>query len=598
MSRTSTSFTRKKGLVSRFSVSLTAQNRRLFVFTVSVSITIMLTIASVVASIYYLDYIDSGSRRVLVEVNNLAVAIQASRGAVSDAVLFAYSEVRQVERSLSPFLRYKLDLSVPVFSTPSEMDDYRVLVREYAARIKFNESQIYRWNQGINLGLLILSFFGVLLNLYFTVAVRRSSDKLLSEIGNGLDSVKALMHNRSIRVSVPETHEITELDRFFADISRISRMIAFDQSLQNIDVYGNLNLVLEELYSSITPFVSCDRIALAFLTSNGMVTAETAYTTYDTVSLYPGFSEKLEATTLGLTLTSRSPRIINDLSSYAAGKTVSSATTLLLREGVYSSIAIPLVFKDKSVGFVFFSTRERIMYSEKNAAELNRIMNVFKQKLFIEFLLQETISETARAFVTLMSEKDNETSNHIIRMSQYSYLIAREYTKSVESRHPRFLREILWFAPLHDIGKIGTPDAILRKPGPLDAVETRKMREHVEVGERVIGVMNAKLEDILAQSLMKTALEIISSHHEKFNGTGYPRGLSGKSIPLAGRIVAVADVFDALTSKRSYKPAYSIEESLDIMENKMAGHFDPAILDCLKRSMGDILPVYEQYREV
>jgi response regulator RpfG family c-di-GMP phosphodiesterase len=227
-----------------------------------------------------------------------------------------------------------------------------------------------------------------------------------------------------------------------------------------------------------------------------------------------------------------------------------------------------------------------------------RELNFLKQKIYIEFLIQEVISETSNAFAGLMEEKDNETSTHILRMSRYSYIIARAYHENIETLSPRFMREILWYAPLHDIGKIGTPDSILLKEGPLTEDEMSIMKEHVNIGKRVIKKMNKRLFEIISAPVMKTAVEIIAGHHEKYNGRGYPLGLSGNNIPLAGRIVSFADVFDALTSKRPYKPAYSIEEAIKIIEGPMRDSFDPLVLKSFKLCLPEITEIYNKYKEV
>ncbi|HPO02680.1 MAG TPA: HD domain-containing phosphohydrolase [Treponemataceae bacterium] len=227
-----------------------------------------------------------------------------------------------------------------------------------------------------------------------------------------------------------------------------------------------------------------------------------------------------------------------------------------------------------------------------------RIASAVSHTLYTEFLFQETVAETTRAFVSLMSEKDNETSQHLVRMARYSFIVARKYNQTVRRLEPALLREILWFAPLHDIGKIGITDLILHKTGPLTDDERKTMQTHVFIGERVLREMDASLKQVLSESLLKTAIEIIGGHHEKFDGSGYPRGLAGETIPLAGRIVAAADVFDALTSKRPYKDAWPVEKAVSWMKNSMPGHFDPEVFGCLESSIEDIMMVYEELKEV
>ena len=134
------------------------------------------------------------------------------------------------------------------------------------------------------------------------------------------------------------------------------------------------------------------------------------------------------------------------------------------------------------------------------------------------------MAETTRAFVSLMERKDNETSLHIIRMSRYSYILARELAKSDSSITPMMLREILWFAPLHDIGKIGIPDRVLQKNGPLDGRERSLIEDHVNIGLSVIHSMNSGVNRIIDLELLNTAVNIIASHHERFDGNRVSQG--------------------------------------------------------------------------
>jgi len=162
--------------------------------------------------------------------------------------------------------------------------------------------------------------------------------------------------------------------------------------------------------------------------------------------------------------------------------------------------------------------------------------------------------------------KDEDTGAHVERMSHYSSAIARGMGLDEE-----FIEKILWAAPMHDIGKIGIPDRVLQKPGKLDADEWTIMKTHTEIGGEI-------LKDASADFIILAA-DIAISHHEKWDGSGYPGGLKGGDIPLAGRIVALADVFDALTSERPYKTAFPLEKAMGIIKEGQGSHFDSDVVD-------------------
>ncbi len=180
--------------------------------------------------------------------------------------------------------------------------------------------------------------------------------------------------------------------------------------------------------------------------------------------------------------------------------------------------------------------------------------------------------------------KDEDTGSHIQRMSNYAAAIARNMGLG-----ERVTESILYATPMHDIGKIGIPDRILLKPGKLDPEEWAVMQQHTVIGARILegsrtGVI--RLGEIVAMT-----------HHEKWDGSGYPRGLKGKQIPLVGRIVAIADVFDALTSKRPYKEAFSLERSYEILREGRGNHFDPDVVDTFFASKADILKIKETFHD-
>ncbi|UDL05374.1 HD-GYP domain-containing protein [Marinobacter sp. CA1] len=180
--------------------------------------------------------------------------------------------------------------------------------------------------------------------------------------------------------------------------------------------------------------------------------------------------------------------------------------------------------------------------------------------------------------------KDNETGLHVIRMSLFSQLIAREAGFSED-----YADDLLNAAPMHDIGKIGIPDAVLLKPGRLDQDEWQIMRQHAEIGARIIG------ED--GSRLLRMARDIALYHHEKWDGSGYPYGLSGTDIPIEARIVALADVFDALTSERPYKKAWSIDDASALIREESGRHFDPELVEVFFRCLPQILQARTQWQE-
>ncbi len=580
------------------SPSLKKQNDLMFRITLSVSLFLLITILSVVASFFYLQKIGSQADSIMKELNALAIELQKTPAHAGETTKEAWERVVQRQEEASRFFRFRAVLSEPRFTNTLEGEQYRIEMRAFASRISFNRGKIFQWNQIINLVLLAISFSGIVFQLTLVALNRRSLKTFLSAMEQGISSIDDLLQFKRIQRSEHPGERFPELIDLFTRIDRVTALINLDHDMGRLSGLGNMDFLVDGLSETINQFMPCQRLALAFRTSNSVITAETVKADYSDLHLVPGHSERIDAGSLHQIAEHRTPRIINNLPEYAHTREVSVATKLLLKEGIFSSVTAPLVFRDKCVGFIFVSTRENIEYHSDHARELARIASAVSHTLYTEFLFQETVAETTRAFVSLMSEKDNETSQHLVRMARYSFIVARKYNQTVRRLEPALLREILWFAPLHDIGKIGITDLILHKTGPLTDDERKTMQTHVFIGERVLREMDASLKQVLSESLLKTAIEIIGGHHEKFDGSGYPRGLAGENIPLAGRIVAAADVFDALTSKRPYKDAWPVEKAVSWMKNSMPGHFDPEVFGCLEASIEDIMMVYEELKEV
>ncbi|MBC3766956.1 response regulator [Neptunicella marina] len=178
--------------------------------------------------------------------------------------------------------------------------------------------------------------------------------------------------------------------------------------------------------------------------------------------------------------------------------------------------------------------------------------------------------------------KDNETGMHVMRMSHYSKILALAYGFSPEQAD-----NLLHAAPMHDIGKIGIPDSIMLKPGKLTDEEFAVMKSHPNIGAEILGDDDSEL--------ITLAKVVALTHHEKWNGSGYPNGLKGEDIPIEGRIVAIADVFDALTSVRPYKDAWSVEETMEYISSQSGKHFDPKLVELIKQELPAILDIKQRY---
>ena len=200
----------------------------------------------------------------------------------------------------------------------------------------------------------------------------------------------------------------------------------------------------------------------------------------------------------------------------------------------------------------------------------------------------ETIKATSLHTIHRLSRaaeyRDEDTGTHILRISNYSAIVARELghnEKSVES--------ILYAAPMHDIGKIGTPDRILLKSEKLDSDEWEIMRKHTINGASILEGSN--------RGFIELGKIIALTHHEKWDGSGYPKGLKGKEIPQVGRIVAIGDVFDALTSRRPYKEAFSLEKSYEIIRENRGSLFDQDVVDAFFSCIDEIIAIKEKYKD-
>lgn len=229
----------------------------------------------------------------------------------------------------------------------------------------------------------------------------------------------------------------------------------------------------------------------------------------------------------------------------------------------------------------------RLLEAKREIVEYSRHLEQLVYKRTVKIRRAHDI--TVSALVRLLETRSIESKDHSLRTRRMMYLLGKRVNRNGDEQYQLTedqLKEMAVTAPLHDIGKVGVPDSILLKPGKLDENELRVMRTHVEKGVESLEYGQKSGEEPI--TFIETAKTIIATHHEWYDGSGYPAGLSGQDIPLAGRLMAVIDVYDALTHERVYKEAMSHEEALDVMKKEAERHFDPFIFSCFLEIEGTL----------
>ena len=287
------------------------------------------------------------------------------------------------------------------------------------------------------------------------------------------------------------------------------------------------------------------------------------------------------------------PRVVNDLYEFEAGE--HEHTKKIKDHGYVASYTMPIYNNGIFIGFLFFNSDTKNVFSESVLRQLDLYGHMISLLVINEFSSVHTLTAAIRTTGKLSHLRDPETGSHLDRMSRYSRIIANALADQYEL-NDTYIEHVFMFAPLHDIGKIAIPDSILLKEGSLNKEEWAIMQTHSNKGREMIddllqnfGLVNFEHVDVLRN--------IAQYHHEAINGTGYPKGIKGDEIPLEARIVAVADVFDALTSVRSYKKAWSNEEAIETLKALAGEVLDEDCVKALVQNMEKVLEVQKQFLE-
>lgn len=288
------------------------------------------------------------------------------------------------------------------------------------------------------------------------------------------------------------------------------------------------------------------------------------------------------------------PRVVSDMQIYQANN--SEHTRRITAQGYRSSYTLPMYVNSVLFGFVFFNSYTLDPFDRD---EILHHLDIFGHLISLQIINDisaiRTLLATVKTARDVTNKRDLETGSHIDRVAAYAQLIARELADKYQLSD-EYIEHIFLFAPLHDIGKIGIPDRILLKEGKLNDEEFKHMQLHAKKGRDIIDELlgNYGLDSFHHVDVLRN---IAMYHHEAMDGSGYPSGLKGQEIPIESRIVAVADIFDALTSRRPYKEAWDNDTAYDALRQLAGTVLDPECVEVMEKRRATIEKIQEKYKE-
>lgn len=460
----------------------------------------------------------------------------------------------------------------------------------------YYDFETYTRNLSINVingGLLFLLILVVLL-LVLVMRLIRIDLKTLSETYHQIDS-----HNFDY-TKVAIKHPRFEEEKIMNNTSK-----SFFSNQQQISAFNSLvskqymiDDIIDHLLLATNKLFDVERVGISFYDKEaGVLTTEYGVATYESIFLKVGYKSDIKNSSLALVISEKKGNINNDVLKSFENHPESKSLTMIIKEGIRSNMSVPLIINNEVFGVVFFSSKKVNHFTKENHELASKLIYEITGALNRSYLMKFFMNRITNSFARLVDKKDIETGDHLLRMVKYSKIIAEGLNEMNLATHPadeRFVIDIERNAAIHDIGKVGTPDYILKKPGKLTEEEFEIMKTHAVIGGGIFKELNKELSSF-SEHFYNTAEMIATYHHEKWNGKGYPEGLSGTEIPLCARVVALADVFDALTSKRIYKEAFPFEKALSIVMESSGEHFDPIVVRAFENKLLDIRQVYETH---
>ena len=340
------------------------------------------------------------------------------------------------------------------------------------------------------------------------------------------------------------------------------------------------------------PFV--DRLAIALFDDKTQMLKTYTHSTEGNDSPVTTYEAPLSsAPSLHAIIEHRKPRLVQDLAIFAQG--THEHTKRVAAKGYKSSYTMPLYQSGTFIGFLFFNSMQQHPFTPQSLRQIDIYGHLIALMVINELTAIRTLLAAVRAARNMTHYRDLETGSHIDRTAHYARLIARELAVGYGITDEQ-IEHIFLFSPMHDVGKIGIPDKILRKPSKLDDDEFDVMKTHPEKGREII---DSVLKDFSLGTFGHVDIlrNIAEFHHEAMDGSGYPRGLKGKEIPIEARISAVADVFDALTSRRSYKAPWTNEEAFAVLRKMSSAKLDRDCVNALIGNIDKVLEIQQRFRD-
>ena len=400
------------------------------------------------------------------------------------------------------------------------------------------------------------------------------------------------------QVPVTTDNEIGQMTRGFNHLSQ--RLDALFRLTDRINHGNNLSDTLCFIFEEFRDFLPLDWVGILATSPDKRGVALDRMHADHSIALREGDIFADPDSHFDALLRAAEPLPIPNLEHYVQQHPDARFASQLQQNGLGAAVYLPLSSTPDGGMMLVFAAREACAYSDEHLEWLANIAGQVKHSVERTVVMEDLVISAVSGLAKLAESRDPETGDHLVRMSLYSVIIAEQLALDSDYQSQldtNTIRDIFRFAPMHDIGKVGIKDEILLKPGRLTPEERAEMEEHPTIGGQVLRRSEAQM-NAHGHSVFTVGIEIAECHHEKFDGSGYPNGLTGQEIPLSARIVAAADVFDALTSKRPYKGAWPIEKAMKLLREESGGHFDPQVIDAAEASLPRMLEVYERLKHV